>query len=175
MAPAPSLRGRSSTASPHSNTGVIVPQPSITPDPTLEPFVRQGLTPAQAYQAQVFANQGSNAAPRLGSMGLSDNGGKLDLDFSNDSPIGEEILESELPWISSGQRTRLSLLSFLLLYFLLFFLSATLDWPARGGNGPKTQAIPVPISKASTSSSSMRSHTRKFFPLSLCSFGLISI
>jgi RHO1 GDP-GTP exchange protein 1/2 len=39
-----------------SAQGIIVPQPEQPPDASLEALTRQGLTPAQAYQAQVYLN-----------------------------------------------------------------------------------------------------------------------
>lgn len=45
-----------STHSSSRSTGVIVPQPQEPPDPSLEPLTRAGMTPAQAYQAQVYQN-----------------------------------------------------------------------------------------------------------------------
>jgi RHO1 GDP-GTP exchange protein 1/2 len=50
-----------------SAQGVIIPQPEQPPDASLEALTRQGLTPAQAYQAQVYlsspAGQQSNWNP----------------------------------------------------------------------------------------------------------------
>ncbi|KAL5531399.1 hypothetical protein ACEPAG_4276 [Sanghuangporus baumii] len=47
-----------SLASSSHSTGVIVPQPAPqeTSDPNIEAMVRSGMTPAQAYQAQVYSN-----------------------------------------------------------------------------------------------------------------------
>ncbi|EJF59044.1 CNH-domain-containing protein [Dichomitus squalens LYAD-421 SS1] len=41
-----------------SAPGVIAPLPEEPPDPALEALTRSGLTPAQAYQAQVYMNNG---------------------------------------------------------------------------------------------------------------------
>lgn len=46
---------QSIASNPHS-PGVIAPQPEEPPDASLEPFTQSGLTPAQAYQAQVYLN-----------------------------------------------------------------------------------------------------------------------
>ncbi|KAH8116525.1 CNH-domain-containing protein [Phellopilus nigrolimitatus] len=47
-----------STASSSHSTGVIVPQPPLQEpvDPGFEALLRSGMTPAQAYQAQVYSN-----------------------------------------------------------------------------------------------------------------------
>lgn len=54
-------RARSVTSNPQS-PGIIVPQPEEPPDRSLEAFTQSGLTPAQAYQAQVYLN--SPAGPQ---------------------------------------------------------------------------------------------------------------
>ncbi|KAI0272327.1 CNH domain-containing protein [Gloeopeniophorella convolvens] len=53
--PHPQSSHASVTSSPLS-PGVVVPPPDDPPDPSLEALTRQGLTPAQAYQAQVYHN-----------------------------------------------------------------------------------------------------------------------
>ncbi|KAF8637624.1 hypothetical protein AX17_002693 [Amanita inopinata Kibby_2008] len=98
-----------SVPSSNQSPGVIVPQPADSPDHSLEPLMRQGLTPAQAYQAQFYINDatgpqrsryrtspapvenayhqsanGSSAyfqdPPRLG-IPIEQDGGRLGLDF----------------------------------------------------------------------------------------------
>ena len=58
-----------SLASSSHSTGVIMPQPppQETADPNIEAMVRSGMTPAQAYQAQVY----SDAPVTRGSPGLT--------------------------------------------------------------------------------------------------------
>jgi hypothetical protein len=58
-----SVPGRaSSTLSNPYATGIIASQPEEPPDPNLEELTQSGLTPAQAYQAQVYLN--SPAGPQ---------------------------------------------------------------------------------------------------------------
>ncbi|KAF7795014.1 hypothetical protein EIP86_006158 [Pleurotus ostreatoroseus] len=52
---APSLAGRARSVG--RVNGIIAPLPEEPPDPSLEALTRQGLTPAQAYQAQVYMNR----------------------------------------------------------------------------------------------------------------------
>ena len=56
-----------SVASSSQSPGIIMPQPPEPPDRSLEPFTLQGLTPAQAYQAQFYLNgtAGSQQPSRL--------------------------------------------------------------------------------------------------------------
>ncbi|KIJ55760.1 hypothetical protein M422DRAFT_220565 [Sphaerobolus stellatus SS14] len=54
---APPLEGRLLAGSVASVQGIITPQPEPPLDPGLEALTRQGLTPAQAYQAQVYQNE----------------------------------------------------------------------------------------------------------------------
>lgn len=52
----PDQYARSVASSSHSQ-GIIVPQPSPQePDPNIQAMMRSGMTPAQAYQAQVYSN-----------------------------------------------------------------------------------------------------------------------
>lgn len=50
-----------SSASSSRSTGVIAPYPQEPVDPSLEALTRTGMTPAQAYQAQVYSNQPQHA------------------------------------------------------------------------------------------------------------------
>lgn len=96
--------------------GTIHPTPEEPPDPGLEALQQTGLTPAQAYQAQVYMNspmhqqqtpqsqyapsssstpdrstfpsQSDLALPQLG-LNIDTNGGKLDLDFG-ESLLGDD-------------------------------------------------------------------------------------
>ncbi|KAG1746612.1 CNH domain-containing protein [Suillus paluster] len=52
-------RARSVVSSPHA-AGIISPLPDDPPDESLEALTRTGLTPAQAYQAQVYRNSPAN-------------------------------------------------------------------------------------------------------------------
>ncbi|CCM01353.1 uncharacterized protein FIBRA_03403 [Fibroporia radiculosa] len=103
-APSVISRARSIASSP----GVIVPQPEEPPDAGLEALTRAGLTPAQAYQAQVYMNdpmgqqlQSPQPAelPRLG-VNIETDDGLLGLDFVVDSTPSEPGTEEsmELPW-----------------------------------------------------------------------------
>jgi hypothetical protein len=126
-----------------ASTGIIASAPPPPQDPSLDFFTNQGLTPAQAYQAQVFAqkqpyggpppgaylseqgdshNDPLSLPPRLDGLTLSDDGGRLSLDFNHQSPPRsngstarvphqpvakfDDEPDSELPWASAGQRTR---------------------------------------------------------------------
>ncbi|KAM6497062.1 CNH domain containing protein [Amanita muscaria] len=117
-----------SIASSAQSPGIITSQPPEPLDRTLEPFMQQGLTPAQAYQAQFYSNdnpgsqpgryntpsphvtssqRGTNDArpdvPRL-SLSLDDEDSRLDIDFGgtgpngNGSDQGTDEDSSELPW-----------------------------------------------------------------------------
>ncbi|KII85858.1 hypothetical protein PLICRDRAFT_56335 [Plicaturopsis crispa FD-325 SS-3] len=55
VAPSVHSRARSVISSPRS-AGIIAPQPEEPPDAGLEALTRAGMTPAQAYQAQVYLN-----------------------------------------------------------------------------------------------------------------------
>ncbi|KAI0091488.1 CNH domain-containing protein [Irpex rosettiformis] len=94
-----SLRPPSTTSRARSvgrSTGVIIPLPEEPPDPKLESLTRAGLTPAQAYQAQVYANNPSYQnqthpddrqyllaeSPRIG-LNIESEDGRLGLDFGN--------------------------------------------------------------------------------------------
>lgn len=119
-------RTRSVVSSPHT-AGIISPLPDDPPDESLEDLTRAGLTPAQAYQAQVYRNNPanqqqfiqqanstrepslngsyhrvSNDVPRLGiNLDLEDSG--LNIDFGSDQ--GPEESTSELPWATSSINT----------------------------------------------------------------------
>ena len=103
--------------------GLINPRPEEPPDPALEALTRSGLTPAQAYQAQVYSNSpvaaqrhsaytrppssefrssmngGVSTPPRLGANIITDGGG-LGIDFSGGPLSGKDSddEDSELPW-----------------------------------------------------------------------------
>ena len=120
----PSVHSRARSFAGTPQSGDIVPQPAPPPDPTLEHFTRQGMTPAQAYQAQVYSNDRQNhpraeppraSLPRLEVLEVDTDGGVLDLDFNrgasnaNGSHAQRDLDESdsELPWAgNAGQRTR---------------------------------------------------------------------
>ncbi|KAI0954580.1 hypothetical protein AcW1_006427 [Taiwanofungus camphoratus] len=115
-------RARSIASSP----GVIAPQPEEPLDASLEALTRAGLTPAQAYQAQVYMNSpmgqhnswprpnlpttstqplaaepAPGELPKLG-VNIETDEGKLGIDFGVDSNTpsdqGTEESSSELPW-----------------------------------------------------------------------------
>ncbi|KAG1739967.1 CNH domain-containing protein [Suillus lakei] len=114
-------RARSVISSPHT-AGIISPLPDDPPDESLEDLTRAGLTPAQAYQAQVYRNSPvnqqqpkeqanstrapslngnhhrvSNDVPRLGvNLDLEDT--RFNIDFATDDHQGPEESTSELPW-----------------------------------------------------------------------------
>jgi len=131
------------TPSSVASSGVIASPPPPSSDPSLDVYTNQGLTLAQAYQAQVFAqkqqyggpppgalppsqsaphNEPLLLPPRLDSLTLSDDGGRLSLDFNYHSPPKangsasrtpqqlvakfDDETDSELPWAGTGQRTR---------------------------------------------------------------------
>jgi hypothetical protein len=50
-----------------------MPQPPEPPDRTLEPLTRQGLTPAQAYQAQFYLNDTAAGSTYTSSPALAEN------------------------------------------------------------------------------------------------------
>ena len=112
-----------SVASSSQSPGIIMPQPPEPPDRSLEPFTLQGLTPAQAYQAQFYLNgtagsqqpsrlrsshnrpsadvPGPQHLPRL-SLTLEHDDNNLGLDFTvpngTGSDQGTDEGGSELPW-----------------------------------------------------------------------------
>ncbi|KAI0339671.1 CNH-domain-containing protein [Trametopsis cervina] len=103
-----SLRPPSTTSRARSagrTAGIIAPLPEEPPDPSLEALTQTGLTPAQAYQAQVYAathqhhpsglhqnsaDRHSYAAdsPRIG-LNIETDDGRLGLDFES-SVLGPE-------------------------------------------------------------------------------------
>ncbi|KAH9832563.1 CNH-domain-containing protein [Rhodofomes roseus] len=109
---APSIisRARSIASSP----GVIAPPPEEPPDSSLEAYTRAGLTPAQAYQAQVYMNGPMNYqqspsylpqpasldVPLLG-VNIETDDGRLGIDFVTEaatpSDPGTEDSNGELP------------------------------------------------------------------------------
>ncbi|KAI6112583.1 CNH-domain-containing protein [Pisolithus sp. B1] len=116
----PSAHGRapSVVSSPHNAAGIIPPRPDDPPDPGLVALTRTGLTPAQAYQAQVNLNgnstlppttaphngapHGTSASdvPRIG-VHLEQEIGRLSFEFgSQDNHYNRSSNEpySELPW-----------------------------------------------------------------------------
>lgn len=126
--PPASIHSRArSIASSNKSPGIIMPQPPEPPDRTLEPFTRQGLTPAQAYQAQFYQNDtpgstytsspalaeisyhhpsGDAAVPRQDapvlSLTLEQDDNRLGIDFTTTngagSDQGTDDGSSELPW-----------------------------------------------------------------------------
>jgi RHO1 GDP-GTP exchange protein 1/2 len=97
-APSIASRARSTGRSP----GTIAPLPEEPPDPSLEALTQAGLTPAQAYQAQIYMKSpmgqsqskvesspgdrrsAPNGLPQL-PLALPVDDGKLGLDFSGDA------------------------------------------------------------------------------------------
>ncbi|KAF9818250.1 hypothetical protein IEO21_02878 [Rhodonia placenta] len=110
---APSIISRARSVA--SSPGVIAPLEEGR-DPSLEAWTRAGLTPAQAYQAQVYMNspmgqqqQGlppppPSSNPELPILGVNidTDDGRLGIDFVADgrtpSEAGTEESSSELPW-----------------------------------------------------------------------------
>ena len=123
-------RARSLASAPYA-TGAVPQRADDLPDPNLEALTRSGLTPAQAYQAQVYLNspasqQGWNGLDSLPpgtlrqeclpeqsivtrstvnvpSLGLNLDGGDggLGIDFIGSSPSDDG--SSELPWARSAE------------------------------------------------------------------------
>ncbi|GJE93881.1 CNH-domain-containing protein [Phanerochaete sordida] len=102
---APSVNG-SRARSVGRSPGIIVPAPEEPPDPSLEALTQAGLTPAQAYQAQIYMkspmghsqskleshhaqrNSAPNGLPQL-ALDLQPDNGKLDIDFPGDVAANE--------------------------------------------------------------------------------------
>lgn len=109
----PSVVSRArSVHSGHQPMGVISAQPYEPPDPSLDPWTNAGLTPAQAYQAQVYLNApqhmqsspGPSRSPDPPRLGLPADSGRLNIDFANLS--GSAVDDgSELPWASGKSCT----------------------------------------------------------------------
>lgn len=98
-------RARSVASNPH-NQGIIAPRPEEPPDPALQTLMsQQGLTAAQAYQAQVYLNSphqnGTPEPPTLG-LNIGNNQGRLDLNFNGSDRESDD--ESELPWARRDSR-----------------------------------------------------------------------
>ncbi|KAI0682496.1 CNH domain-containing protein [Cytidiella melzeri] len=94
-----SLRPPSTTSRARSvgrSTGIITPLPEEPPDPNLAALTSTGLTPAQAYQAQVYANHPTYQhhtpptdrhaltvdSPRVG-LDIDEDDGRLGIDFES--------------------------------------------------------------------------------------------
>ncbi|KAH7890772.1 CNH domain-containing protein [Phlebopus sp. FC_14] len=115
-------RARSVVSSPHA-AGIIAPKPEDPPDASLEALTGTGLTPAQAYQAQVYRNANpvapgpipqngglhrpSDDPPRLG-VNLEADMGRLSIDFGTEDRTQNNSFEasSELPWAQTAENTR---------------------------------------------------------------------
>lgn len=129
--PAASIRARSLSSHPGA-LGIIAPQPEEPPDPTLEALTQSGLTPAQAYQKQVYMNNPSGSqgefnrfqsSPAPPSSYPYQNGGpsripdapqlvvplegegRLGIEFTGDNTSDHEDNDSsELPWARKDSR-----------------------------------------------------------------------
>ncbi|PCH36385.1 CNH-domain-containing protein [Wolfiporia cocos MD-104 SS10] len=99
-----------------STPGVIAPQPEQPLDPSLEALTRAGLTPAQAYQAQVYMNSPMAHyppqppppdLPRLG-VSLETDDGRLGLDFgaNNGTPSEASTEGSSSDLLLSRRRSK---------------------------------------------------------------------
>ncbi|KAJ3865844.1 CNH domain-containing protein [Lentinula novae-zelandiae] len=75
--------------------GIIAPKPEEPPDPSLEALTKSGLTPAQAYQAQIYRNSTPSSLPAVES-----DDGRLGIDFAAESNSSDQSTDdsSELPW-----------------------------------------------------------------------------
>ncbi|KAG7094009.1 hypothetical protein E1B28_007637 [Marasmius oreades] len=103
--PSVTSRTRSINSNPHAQ-GIIAPQPEEPPDPALEALTQRGLTPAQAYQAQVYMNSPSNNGHTIPEPNRTSNPPKLDINLGRED--GKFTMEfgdntssddsSELPW-----------------------------------------------------------------------------
>ena len=103
-----------SSASSSRSTGVIAPYPQEPPDPSLEALTRSGMTPAQAYQAQVYSNRPPHAPavqsqlshrpsssspenkfpisspdPKIPQLDFQPTGGRLDIEFGDNSQLDQ--------------------------------------------------------------------------------------
>lgn len=103
---APSLAPPSISAgarSIHSHTnglGIIAPKPEEPPDPSLEALTKSGLTPAQAYQAQVYRNTTPSSLPPV-----ENDDGRLGIDFAGEQSNSSDQStddSSELPWAKNN-------------------------------------------------------------------------
>ncbi|PBK72403.1 CNH-domain-containing protein [Armillaria solidipes] len=110
LAPPTSITRARSVASNPNGMGVIVPLPEEPPDPNLDALTRSGLTPAQAYQAQVYLNgpqryqpppMPQSRTPDPPRLGIPVDNSRLNVDFSNLSDAGTDD-SSELPWARKG-------------------------------------------------------------------------
>ncbi|KIY71876.1 CNH-domain-containing protein [Cylindrobasidium torrendii FP15055 ss-10] len=106
----PSMVGRARSINSSGTMGIIATPPRERPDPSLEAWTDKGMTPAQAYQAQVYLNgpQPTSPTPSLSRSPelprlpqLASENGRLNIDFTS-SGSGEDGL-SELPWARTGR------------------------------------------------------------------------
>ncbi|KAG9312999.1 CNH-domain-containing protein [Chiua virens] len=110
----PTLHGRApSVVSAPITSAIIPPQPEDPPDASLDALTTSGLTPAQAYQAQVYrSNPPQNGSPshsshsgHLPRLDLIDPDiGRLNIDFGADEQSTSES-SSELPWAHTSEHT----------------------------------------------------------------------
>ncbi|KAF8449011.1 CNH domain-containing protein [Boletus edulis BED1] len=109
----PSLHTRApSVVSAPITSATISPKPEDPPDAALEALTRSGLTPAQAYQAQVYRtdpppqngtpSRPSDDVPRLDL--IDPDIGRLTIDFATDEQTTEDP-DSELPWAHTSEHT----------------------------------------------------------------------
>lgn len=111
-APTPHARAPSVLSAPITSA-TISPKPEDPPDAALEALTRSGLTPAQAYQVQVYC---ADTPPQNGTpprppddvprLGLIDPDiGRLTIDFAIDEQTTGDP-DSELPWAHTSEHTR---------------------------------------------------------------------
>lgn len=112
----PSLHARApSVVSAPITSAIIPPKPEDPPDAALETLTRSGLTPAQAYQAQVYHTdqlpqngtpaRPSDDVPRLDL--IDPDIARLTIDFASDEQTTlTDDHDSELPWTRTSERTR---------------------------------------------------------------------
>ena len=110
----PTLHARApSVLSVPTTSATIPPKPEDPPDAALEILSRSGLTPAQAYQAQVYRTDpppqnGTPSRPpdNVPRLGLIDPDiGSLTIDFASDEHATDDP-DSELPWAHTSEHTR---------------------------------------------------------------------
>ncbi|KAF9240727.1 CNH domain-containing protein [Melanogaster broomeanus] len=115
----PAPHGRApSFVSGHHAAGIIAPRPEDPPDAGLEALTRTGLTPAQAYQAQVYSNNPRVSDPQNGGPSrppedvprlevIDPDIGRLSIDFGTDDQTQDDSYEasSELPWAQTPEHT----------------------------------------------------------------------
>ncbi|KAG6333845.1 hypothetical protein ID866_5243 [Astraeus odoratus] len=157
--PPPHVRAPSIVSAPHT-AGIVAPVLEDPPDPGLDALTRTGLTPAQAYRAQVGSSSaspspvpqngaGPDQVPSIG-VHIEADMGRLDIDFGDDDQAQDRSYDSssELPWAQPTPE------------------HSPISFP-QAHIAAQQHRQPSPFSLSSDHPSPLYSHSRGVYPLQL--------